>query len=296
MTPRIAVVIPTYERPEPLGRCLAALAAQTLPREEFQVVVVDDGSAYDPESVVGSFREDLRLDLLRQDHRGPGAARNRGVEAAEAGLIAFTDDDCEPRPDWLEAMRSRLTGEREPCLVGGSIVNLLTDNPFACGTQMVLDMVYEHYNADPDDARFFASMNLGVRKAALIDCGGFSESFRTAEDRELCDRWRHAGHRLVFEPRAQIGHAHHLTFRTFSRQHLGYGRGAAHYHEVRRKRESGTLREESSFHRALPGLVMPHLRRLPVSRSFVQLGVLAQWQVMNLVGYLDGRRSVRRGG
>lgn len=294
MNPRITVVVPTHDRPEPLGRCLAALEAQTLNREAYQIIVVDDGGSSDLETVTSRFRNTLRLRLLRQDQSGPGAARNLGVEAAKTNLIAFTDDDCEPQPEWLQHLAARLEDEEGACLVGGSVVNLLPDNPFASGTQMVLDMVYEHYNVDPRDARFFASMNLGAPKADLMACGAFREAFWTAEDRELCDRWRHIGNRLVYEPRARIGHAHHLNLRSFCRQHLGYGRGAAHYHRIRKLRSSGTLREESSFHGVLPGLVLKRLRKLEAGRAMTQVAVLALWQIMNLAGYLGGCLKLSR--
>src|SRR5687768_8796137 len=77
---RVSVVVPTCGRPELLARCLAALEKQTLPQQAYEVLVVDDGA-------------------LRS---GPAAARNRGWRRARAPVVAFTDDDTEPRPDWLE--------------------------------------------------------------------------------------------------------------------------------------------------------------------------------------------------
>jgi len=292
-SPCVTVVVPTYERPEQLGRCLGALARQTLGRDAFQVVVVDDGSSCDLEAVVGSYDSRLRLDLLRQDHQGPAAARNRGVAVADGEFIAFTDDDCVPQPNWLERLRARLVAEGEACLVGGRIVNLLPNNPFSEASQLILVLVYEHFNSDPENAHFFASMNVGLSKDALLACGGFRPDFRTAEDRELCDRWRSNGHRLVYEPGAGIGHAHDLDLRSFCRQHFGYGRGAARYHQVRGEGSSGTMGDESSFHRALPGLVWRHLRRRSIGHAAVQLAILTLWQVVNVIGYLDGRRGIR---
>jgi len=289
MSPLVTVVVPTYERPEQLGRCLTALVAQTLDVDEYQVVVVDDASSCDLEQVIEPYRSRLRLQLVRQSHQGPAAARNRGVGTAEGELIAFTDDDCEPHPAWLESLRDRLVAEAEPCLVGGGIVNLVTANPFSEASQLILDLVYEHFNSDPGNAHFFASMNVGLPKAALLACGGFSAEFRTAEDRELCDRWRQSGHRLVYEPRARIGHAHDLNLHSFCRQHFGYGRGAANYHRIRSERSSGTMRDESSFHRALPGLVWRRLRRRSVGGATTQLVILTLWQVFNAVGFFAGR-------
>lgn len=292
MNPLIAVVIPTYERPGPLGRCLEAVATQTLRRDEYQVIVVDDGSSCDVEACVEPYRSRVQLKLLRQQNEGPAAARNRGIHAADGELIALTDDDCEPRQDWLERLRGRLVAEGESCMVGGGIVNLLNDNLFSETAQLILDLVYDHYNHDPEKAHFFASMNVGIPKAGFLACGGFSSDFRTAEDREFCDRWRSSGHRLVYEPGAEIGHAHRLDLRSFCRQSLGYGRGAYHYHQVRRERSSGSMLGESgNFYLALPGLVLRRLYRRRVGRAAKHLAILALWQVFNAAGYFAGRWS-----
>ncbi len=289
MSPLITVVIPSYERPEPLGRCLEALASQALGRNEYEVIVVDDGSSCDLAACVEPFLSRVRLKLLRQDNAGPAAARNRGIHAAEGELIALTDDDCEPRPYWLERLRERLIAEGDSCIVGGRVVNLLADDPFSEASQLILDMVYDYYNRDPGNARFFASMNVGLPRASFLANGAFNADFRTAEDRELCDRWRGSGHRLVYEPGAEIGPAHRLDARSFWRQHMSYGRGADQYHRVRHERASGSILKESSFHLALPGLVLRHLRGRGLRRATVQLAILALWQVANAAGFFSSR-------
>ncbi|MBX9627328.1 MAG: glycosyltransferase [Gemmataceae bacterium] len=86
--PRVSVVVPTYRRPELLARCRAALAAQRLPADQFEVIVVEDVLA-----------------------DGPATARNRGWRAARGTVIAFTDDDTIPDPAWL-ALTGRFAGRR----------------------------------------------------------------------------------------------------------------------------------------------------------------------------------------
>lgn len=94
--PFISVIIPTYERAGQLSVCLGALAAQDYPRDRFEVLVVDDGSATSPEGSVGTFRHQLNVRLLKQLHSGPAAARNHGTAHAKGAFLAFTDDDCAP--------------------------------------------------------------------------------------------------------------------------------------------------------------------------------------------------------
>ena len=289
MHPQISVVVPTFERPEALMRCLEALALQTLPQRSYEVIVVDDGSSCELEGRIAPYRSRLHLTLLRQENKGPAAARNLGINAAQGQNLAFTDDDCEPRPAWLATLNERLASESDPCLVGGRVVNLLSTNLFSEASHLILEMVYKHYNVDPTNAHFFASMNIGVAREKLLECGSFDTRFRTAEDRELCDRWRANGYRLVYEPEATIGHAHLLDFRHFCKQHYGYGRGADHYHRVRGARASGTMLDESSFHLALPGLVLRALRDQSIPRAAQLTAILFLWQVCNLCGFLTSK-------
>src|SRR5688500_18176629 len=96
--PRISVVIPTYHRPDLLRRCLTAVMGQRLPHDAFEIIVVDDGHDDETRELVASMAQGLHpaplLRYLRPDAgRGPAVARNAGWRAANAPLIAFTDDD-----------------------------------------------------------------------------------------------------------------------------------------------------------------------------------------------------------
>src|SRR5262245_61414849 len=104
-TMEVSVVVPTYRRAANLPRLVAALEAQTLPADRFEVVLVDNGSDDDTPAVLAELAASTRLHLvpLRIDvNEGPARARNAGWRASSAPLVAFTDDDCVPRPDWLE--------------------------------------------------------------------------------------------------------------------------------------------------------------------------------------------------
>jgi glycosyltransferase involved in cell wall biosynthesis len=104
--PSVSAVIATRDRPARLAALLDALRAQTLAAEEFEVVVVDEGSEPETRTLLEAARAqaDLRLRVVRHERpRGPGAARNAGLRVAHGDLIAFTDDDCRPAAGWLEA-------------------------------------------------------------------------------------------------------------------------------------------------------------------------------------------------
>lgn len=294
--PLVSVVIPTFARPRPLRHCLDALVRQTLPTTDFEVVVVDDGGPTPAEAVVAEFAPRLAVRGVRQDNAGPAAARNRGAREASAPLVAFTDDDCRPRPEWLERL---LAGEREHpgSLVGGATVNGLPDHVFSATSQLIVDLVYEHFNADPDRAYFFASNNILCRRDRLLGLGGFDTAFPRAgaEDRDFCDRWRAAGLRLVWRPDALIDHFHGQSLRGFVDLHLRYGRGAHRYQAKRRARGTGTMREDLGFHRALPRRVWQRLGRpLGYGRSVQIAAALALWQVVNAAGFVSQALGDRR--
>ena len=100
-TPRATVVVATHNRAYRLSLLLHALRAQTLPRQEFEVVVVDDGSTDSTPLLLADAERsgDLDLRVLRREPAaGPATARNMGWRIARAPIIAFTDDDCRPSP------------------------------------------------------------------------------------------------------------------------------------------------------------------------------------------------------
>ena len=107
LTPFFTVVIPVYNRAHLLARALRSVLAQTC--GDFEAIVVDDGSADDPESVVKQF-PDPRIRFLRQENRGGGGARNTGIDAARGRYCAFLDSDDEFLPHHLAALKHALDG------------------------------------------------------------------------------------------------------------------------------------------------------------------------------------------
>lgn len=282
--PRISVIVPTYARPEALASCLESLAALDEPPGGFEVVVVDDGGPTPLDAVLAPFAERLRIVHVHQANAGPAAARNAGAEAASGRFLAFTDDDCRPDPRWLCALDACFASNRD-VMAGGCTVNRLDGNVYAAASQLILDLVYDFYNEQPAHARFFASQNMAVPAERFEALGGFDERFATAEDRELCDRWRHRGGQLVYVPDAVIEHGNPLSLARFCRQHFRYGQGAYRYHRVRSGRRSGRLTQDMRFHARLPGLLRRRLAGAGLGRTLGVCALLGVWQVANAAGF-----------
>lgn len=300
--PLFSVVVPTYNRPERLANCLEALAAQDYPRDRTEVVVVDDGSPDVMDSVVAPFHSKLSVALIRQENAGPAAARNAGAERAQGTLLAFTDDDCMPSPDWLSGFAQRLATTPN-AMVGGRSLNALPDNSYSTASQALIDYLYSYYGSsapsDPssDGAEqmvFFASNNIAMARQNYLKVGGFDTSFplAAAEDRELCDRWQHEGLPMVYAPEVTIRHAHHLSLSSFWRQHFGYGRGAFCFHQVRSQRNDQPIRvEPMKFYTDL--LAYP-LSREDVKAPLLVSGLFFLSQVATTAGFFWERATQRK--
>lgn len=249
--PAVTVIVPTYGRPGAAAQLVHALAAQHVSAGPVEVVVVDDGSP-EPVEITAGLDSRLTVRVLRQVRSGPAAARNTGLRAARADLVAFIDDDCEPAPGWLAALHEA-AAQYPDCGLGGTVVNQLRENPFAEASQLIVSFLCAYYS-DASTGRFFTSNNLAFPRRALIAAGGFDATFMRAagEDRELCHRWVEQGGRLIRVPLAVVRHAHALTWRGFLRQHFEYGRGAWGYRLARAARRAAAIRVEPwTFYRDL---------------------------------------------
>ena len=283
-----SIIIPTYNRPEKLLSLLRTLVLLNYPRDRFEVIVVDDGSERKPDEVVAAFMNDLNIVLLSAAHGGPARARQTGIDVARGKFLAFTDDDCAPRPDWLSNLEAVFTRSPDTA-VGGQTINALDDNPYSSASQLLITYLYYCFNTDPERASYFATNNLTFPAEHFRSIGGLdlTWSISGGEDRDLCERWVRHGYRMRYVPEVVIYHAHRLTFRTFFRQHYNYGRGAFRYHFVQSyPRKEKINMEPFGFYLRLPlfALSQPRLKRptliavlLLVSQIATAAGFFSEW-------------------
>jgi GT2 family glycosyltransferase len=250
---------------------------------------VNDGDPGDVEAVVADSAASPELRVLRQEHGGPGLARNTGAAEARGRWLAFTDDDCLPAVDWIRRLRARLEKSPEDG-VGGSVVNAFANNVFSTASQVVLDSAYDLQNTDPDEATFLATANLALPADRFREIGGFAAVFSSvaSEDRDICDRWRASGGRLVYAPECVVTHSRHLGLASFCRQHFRYGRGACLLYRARASRGGPPLRASWTFLKDLAGRPFRERRRLaPVVALLALLS-----QAASAAGYF--REKLRR--
>jgi glycosyltransferase involved in cell wall biosynthesis len=280
--PFFSVIIPTYERPIEIGECLQAFTRLDYPVERFEVVVVDDGSVQSIESVIEQFRKRLDVRLFAQKNTGPAGARNFGAAQAHGEFLAFTDDDCAPDMGWLRALASYFARTPDR-LIGGRTLNALPQNPYSETSQIIIDVVYAHFNTNTNDARFFASNNFALSADRFHEMKGFNKSFITAEDREFCGRWLARGFGMTYAPEATIYHAHDLTLSTLWRQHFSYGRGALCFHRTRSANGSARFKPDLNFYLKLLAASTSHARK---TQAIQQTALLLWAQLANVAGFL----------
>ncbi len=193
--PVISVVVPTCDRAESLERCLTALSpgVQAIASSLYEVIVSDD-------SVGGETRQlvEGRFPWVRWvagPRRGPAANRNRGAGEARGAWLAFTDDDCLPSPQWLNALRRAAHTGSAPALEGKVISEPAGSDP---------------WDEAPLNLRggLFWSCNAAARRDVFLAVGGFDENYRhpAMEDVDLRTSLQAAGKRIVFVPDAIVNH------------------------------------------------------------------------------------------
>ena len=274
--PRVSVVIPTYQRRDSLLRALAALAAQSLPPEEFEVVVVVDGSSDGTREAAQALAPPYALRVLWQSNRGRASACNAGVAAATGELIVILDDDMVPIPDFLAAhVRAHASGDAR-AVIGAAPVTITPGLPAPAryvGEKFNRHLEHLARAGGPVTLRDFYGGNLSVRREVLRRVNGFDEGFTIYgnEDLELSIRLSAAGVRLVYDPTAIAIQHYDKDFAGLARDNVSKGRTAmllARKHpSARGQLKLGTWRAESLARRLLVSGLLGATRVVPATRD-----------------------------
>jgi GT2 family glycosyltransferase/glycosyltransferase involved in cell wall biosynthesis len=218
----ISVVIPTRNRAPYLSSCLESLAAQTLPGDRYEVIVVNDGSTDDTAAVCASFVSRLRLRHLPIEHAGISGAKNHGARAAGGWIVLFFDDDDVADPDLLlEHARAHGAHPRDEVAVLGytdwdpSIqVNEVMRHVTDVGHQL---FSYQRLKSgEVLDYTYFWGGRASCKRDMLLRHGLFEPAFRFgSEDIELAYRWSRHGFQVVYNGWARQHMIRELTFEQF---------------------------------------------------------------------------------
>jgi len=199
----VSIIIPTFNGASRIGNCLDALLRQK-PRPNVEILVVDDGSTDNTADVVGRYPG---VRCITQSNAGPAAARNRGAAEAHGTIVLFTDDDCVPMPDWLEAM---LAPFRDPEVVGAKgAYRTRQKSLIARFVQIEYEDRYR-LMSNLDCIDFIDTYSAAFRRDRFLEMTGYDTSFPVAcaEDVELSYRMSARGWKMKFAPGAIVYHTH----------------------------------------------------------------------------------------
>lgn len=180
-SPAVSVVVPTYNRARIVGDAIASVLGQSF--SDWELIIVDDGSADDTGAMVTRVFSDTRIRYVRQDHAGPSAARNRGIREARAGLVSFLDSDNLYYPDFLAAAVDAFRADPTLDVVYGALVS--EHHPQLKGTRI---MWRPFDRNDLLRGNFIDTNTLACRKSALEAAGGWDEALFGLEDWDLVIR------------------------------------------------------------------------------------------------------------
>ncbi len=205
--PLASIVIPTFNGGSRIGNCLDSLVKQTKGRD-VEILVVDDGSSDNTTSIVSRYSS---VRLISQSNAGPAAARNRGALEARRSILLFTDDDCVPMADWLDAM---LGAFEDPNVVGAKGVYRTHQKSLAA---RFVQIEYEdkyRLMSGLSSIDFIDTYSAGFRRDRFLEMRGYDTSFPVAcaEDVELSYRMSARGWKMTFVPGAIVYHTHPDTF------------------------------------------------------------------------------------
>lgn len=211
---RISVLVPTYKRADSLARCLDALVAQHTPAEEILVVVREEDLA--GQAVVRSFQTPVGLVLVGR--AGVIAAMNAGVEVSTGEIVALTDDDAAPQPDWLTRITAAYASDARIAAVGGrdwvyAKAGLIDGAAHTVGTVNLVGRVTGNHHlgvGPPRDVDVLKGVNLSVRGELLRRIGFDQRLIGVGTEHHwelsLCLELRRRGLRVVYDPSIAVEH------------------------------------------------------------------------------------------
>ncbi len=230
-SPKVSVVVCAYNAERTMDACLASLRTMNYPN--YEVVVVNDGSTDRTPEITAQHKSEYdahpdgpRMIVIDQPNKGLSVARNVGADAATGEIVAYTDSDCVPDPDWLaflvyKFVRSGFVAvggpnfpPPEPSLVPAAVAV----SPGGPTHVLLEDEVAEH----------IPGCNMAFTKKAIEEVHGFEPTYTAAgDDVDFCWRLQNRGYAIGFSPAATVWHYRRNTVKAYLKQQMGYGKAEA---------------------------------------------------------------------
>ena len=210
---KCSVIIPAFNSEKTITPCLKSALNQDLPKENYEVTLIDDGSTDKTQTIARSFA----VNVIPQKNQGPAVARNNGAIQAKGDILIFTDSDCELEPEFIKKITAPI--EENPEIVGVQGRYKTKQKEFiARFVQVEIETRYQKM-AKKRFTDFIGTYAAAYRKDVFHNFGGFDTGFPLAsgEDAEFSYKLQSSGCKMVFEPQACVYHLHPSTLKSYMR-------------------------------------------------------------------------------
>jgi glycosyltransferase involved in cell wall biosynthesis len=200
----ISVVVPTYNEEKNIESCLVALTKQTIPRDAYEIIVVDGGSKDRTTEIAAKYADKV----MQQVSHGVGGARNDGAMAAKGEIVATTDADCIPDEDWLETILGDFRDDKVVAITGyldpmiPKDMQLLEAGAYSCGFKIANGL---RWAASKVGYYHLCGANAAFRRDAFISINGYSD-IAYSDDVEIAKRLRPHG-KMAMNKRIQVDYS-----------------------------------------------------------------------------------------
>jgi cellulose synthase/poly-beta-1,6-N-acetylglucosamine synthase-like glycosyltransferase len=242
--PFITVIIPVLNAQSTIGKCIKALMGQDYPGELLEIIAVDNGSMDQTRKVIKTFP----VNLFVEPKAGSYNARNLALSHATGEIIAFSDSDCIPAPDWLSQLVQGFSSSKiAGC--GGKIEDFV-------GTGWVQKYSNQHVlrqesalSAETRPHPYIIGANMAYRREIFEKLGPFDGRFISGGDTDMSWRVQQAGYQLAYVPGAVVHHFHRATVSGLYGQYFRYGIGR-HCLTCKHLKETGDRHYSYPIHRS----------------------------------------------
>jgi glycosyltransferase involved in cell wall biosynthesis len=227
----VSVIIPTYNRVCLLKQCIESVLQQSLERDSYEIIVVDDGSRDETYQGIKQYRDNSQFRYFYQSHRGVSTARNLGIKNALGEVLVFLDDDCLAGKQWIEEYVKVFQQNKRVEIMQGPYFYTKGKNFFRECTSYLTKLadlqrvIKSNVFKDRMEAKYVGTGNFAIRRSTIINRDLlFDEDLFTREDEDYFRRIDKLNIKIVYL-RNPVLHITHFNPRSEIRRYFLYGRG-----------------------------------------------------------------------